>query len=111
VGRAADRLAVLGNRLRAVPPAEALLLSVLFTVAVLARYAGRGFESSDYTLFLRPWHEQLRAGGGFRAVGRPIGNYYAPYLYLLAASTYLPLSALAAAEHDRGYPALRRLLD
>ena len=48
--------------------------------------------------FLRPWKDFIRANGGFAALQHDFSNYNPPYLYLLAASSYLDpwLSALTA---------------
>ena len=52
------------------------------------------YVSSDYQIFLSQWVETLRAHGGFAALKEPIGNYNVPYLYVLAAISYLPLPDL-----------------
>ena len=52
--------------------------------------------SGDYRAFVSPWYDYLDANGGFAAVGADISNYNPPYLYLLAAVTYLPLSKIVA---------------
>src|SRR5699024_2263612 len=40
------------------------------------------------------WAATFRDSGGFAAVKLPIGNYNAPYLYFLAAISYLPIPDL-----------------
>lgn len=52
------------------------------------------YVSDDYTIFLSQWMEALRSNGGFGAIKLPIGNYNAPYLYFLAAISYLPIPDL-----------------
>lgn len=52
--------------------------------------------TQDYELFLSRWAEAFRAGGGFDAVKENIGNYNAPYLYFLAAISYLKFPDLYA---------------
>ena len=52
--------------------------------------------SGDYSAFVSPWYDYLDANGGFAAVGADISNYNPPYLYMLAAATYLPLSKIVA---------------
>jgi len=52
--------------------------------------------SGDYRAFVSGWYDYLDANGGFAAVGADISNYNPPYLYLLAAVTYLPLSKIVA---------------
>jgi Gpi18-like mannosyltransferase len=65
-------------------------------VALAVRFAVVNEVNSDYRVFLSPWYDALAAGGGFRAVGQEIGNYNPPYLYLLAAMTYLPIPKIVA---------------
>ena len=52
------------------------------------------YVSSDYEIFLSQWVQTLRDNGGFGAIKLPIGNYNAPYLYFLAAISYLPIPDL-----------------
>lgn len=52
-------------------------------------------ESEDYLTFLEPWYWHIAIQGGFHALADPgFSDYNVPYLYLLAALTYLPLPAL-----------------
>lgn len=48
------------------------------------------FVSADYTEFLHNWLNEIRSLLGFHSLGTHIGNYTAPYHYLLAAFTYIP---------------------
>lgn len=48
------------------------------------------FVSMDFSLFLDDWLNQIRSMQGFHSIGVQIGNYTAPYHYLLAAFTYVP---------------------
>ena len=75
-------------------PAAVVLITVLAAVAVRLAFVNE--VNSDYRAFLSPWYDALAAGGGFRAIGQEIGNYDPPYLYLLAAATYLPLPKIVA---------------
>ena len=52
------------------------------------------YQSADYQIFLSQWAQSFRDNGGFSAVKLPIGNYNAPYLYFLAAISYLPIPDL-----------------
>lgn len=52
------------------------------------------YVSSDYEIFLSQWLAALRENGGFSAIRLPIGNYNVPYLYFLAAISYLPIPDL-----------------
>lgn len=67
----------------------------LFVIAVtLLAFYGRTFlwpfVSGDYNECLHLWLDEIRAGQGFHSIGTQIGNYTAPYHYLMAAMTYLP---------------------
>jgi Gpi18-like mannosyltransferase len=91
-------------RAPAPPPAAStrprLLLPGVIALTAVAAVAVRllfvNEVNSDYRVFLSPWYDALANGGGFAAVGREIGNYNPPYLYLLAAATYLPLPKIVA---------------
>jgi len=48
----------------------------------------------DYQDFLSQWAAFFRENGGFAAVKYPVGNYNAPYLYFLAAISYLSVPDL-----------------
>ncbi|MFF7453617.1 hypothetical protein [Kitasatospora sp. NPDC008115] len=49
----------------------------------------------DFTFFLAHWYRTLDENGGFLALKESgFSDYNVPYLYLLAALTYLPFSAL-----------------
>ncbi len=65
------------------------LTAVLAGVLLLARLPLFSVETSDFTDFLLPWTERLRALGGFPGLGREIGNYNVPYMVLLALFSYL----------------------
>jgi Gpi18-like mannosyltransferase len=75
------------------PYAEWVLLAALASLAVLARRAGWFIKTNDTTIFMQ-WVDQMRTAGGWRGIGQQIGNYNAPFLYLLAAVIYLPGSLL-----------------
>src|SRR3954468_2508478 len=65
------------------------LVLALIALAVLARVAGGPVKTGDMNIFFQ-WYHQLQAGGGWRAAGTEIGNYNAPFLYVLALVTMLP---------------------
>lgn len=48
------------------------------------------FASADYNECLHIWVDEVRGGNGFHSIGRQIGNYTAPYHYLMALMTYFP---------------------
>src|SRR6478609_7128385 len=80
------------------PTARRVIIGLVIAVIVLAAFAVRflfiGQVSGDYRAFVSPWYDYLKTNGGFAAVGADISNYNPPYLYLLAAATYLPLSKI-----------------
>ena len=65
-------------------------------IGVLIRYALRDFESADYQGFLSIWYEQIRQGGGIRALNMQVGNYNFLYQLLIALLTYIPIEPLYA---------------
>ncbi|WP_250001665.1 glycosyltransferase 87 family protein [Actinoplanes sp. M2I2] len=76
--------------LRKSPPhAEALLIAALVVIAILARWAGFREKTNDMSIFFS-WYRELRQAGGWRGLDTEVGNYNAPFLYLLAFTTYLP---------------------
>ena len=82
------------------PTPRRLLIGSAIVAIVLAAFVVRFLfidqVSGDYRAFVSPWFDYLDANGGFAAVGADISNYNPPYLYLLAAATYLPLSKIVA---------------
>jgi Gpi18-like mannosyltransferase len=75
---------------------QALILFGVSFIALLVRVLCFPFESRDYQIFLQPWFEEIKANGGFLAIGRQIGDYLPPYIYILAALSYLPASSLVS---------------
>lgn len=71
------------------PHAEALLIAALVVLAILVRWAGWREKTNDMNIFFQ-WYHQLRHAGGWRGIGAEVGNYNAPFLYLLAFTIYLP---------------------
>ena len=62
--------------------------------AMLLRGMCMEHETLDYQNFLKGWVQFYRDNGGFRALGRSVGNYNVPYLYFLALFSYLPIRDL-----------------
>lgn len=76
---------------------EAKYFYICLTVLVLAlavRFPMLSHQTYDYQDFLSPWVQFFRENGGFRALRQPLGDYNVPYLYFLAAFSYLPISEL-----------------
>jgi len=66
----------------------------LIIAAVMARLLVFDYRTLDYENFLSQWVEYFRQYGGFKALNRSVGNYNIPYLYFLAAFSYLDISDL-----------------
>lgn len=76
------------RRLRA-RPAESFLVIALFALALLVRWEGLRESTVDIRIF-SSWYHQIVVGGHYRALDAQIGNYNAPFLYLLVVASYLP---------------------
>lgn len=63
-------------------------------LAFFLRAALLNYAADDYEIFLSQWVSTFRDNGGFAAIKLPIGNYNVPYLYFLAAISYLPIPDL-----------------
>ncbi|HEY1573893.1 MAG TPA: glycosyltransferase 87 family protein [Pseudonocardiaceae bacterium] len=75
------------------------MVAVLVAVAVCAlvvRLPMLPFRSGDYDAYVGQWYTFLARHGGFAGLRDNFANYNVPYLYLLAALTYLPIPALYA---------------
>lgn len=68
--------------------------AVLTAAALIIRAFYFDVESDDYTTFLAPWTQFFRDNGGFAALAFFPGNYNPPYMYFLAAFSYLDISEL-----------------
>lgn len=84
------------RRTTARSPFPAVALVVIAVAAIAVRLLFVDEISADYRTFLSPWYDYLSANGGFAGVGGDFSNYNPPYLYLLAALTYLPIPKLLA---------------
>lgn len=63
-------------------------------LAFVLRFICLNHVTYDYIDFLSQWVAYFRANGGFSAIADSVGNYNVPYLYFLAAISYLPISDL-----------------
>ena len=74
---------------------EQLCISLLpIGLAFFLRSTMLDYASEDYQIFLAQWAAFFRDNGGFSAIKLPVGNYNVPYLYFLAAISYIPLPDL-----------------
>ena len=74
--------------------AALFLSAALLLLAMALRALCMDHETLDYQNFLTRWVEFYRENGGFRALGRSVGNYNVPYLCFLALFSYLPVRDL-----------------
>jgi hypothetical protein len=81
------------GRVREVPGPERVILAALIGLAVLVRLVGLNHVTSDLVVFTA-WYDELWAHGGLAGLREPVGNYNAPFLYLLLIAGCLPGSTL-----------------
>lgn len=76
-------------------PATSLFLLLLpIALSLYLRIFLLDHQTHDYQTFLAQWAAFFRNNGGFAALKEPVGNYNVPYLYFLAAISYLPIPDL-----------------
>ncbi len=69
------------------------LLTFIILISLSAigiRYAVALYPARDLGVFIFPWINTIREGGGFEALANPPGNYLPSYMNLLALVSYLP---------------------
>ena len=71
-----------------------LAAAALIGAAFVLRWLFLPVETMDYQNFLTKWVTGFADNGGFAALKSPVGNYNIPYLYFLAAFSYLPVKDL-----------------
>lgn len=69
---------------------------VITLLSMLIRISLRMVVSGDALLFLLPWYDEIRDGGGMKMLGQQVGNYNMLYQTLIALFTYLPVTSLTA---------------
>lgn len=69
-------------------------IALVLILALCVRLSMFDYRSGDYNDFLGKWMAHFRASGGFLGLKDAIGDYNMPYLYFLAAFSYLPVSDL-----------------
>lgn len=72
------------------------LAFLVLALAALLRAMCLDHITYDYRDFLSQWAAFFRENGGFAAIKEPVGDYNAPYLYFMAAISYLPFPDLYA---------------
>jgi len=73
---------------------DVCVASVLLLLAFALRAVLMSHETLDYQNFLTQWVTYFKDNGGFAALASPIGNYNVPYMYFLAAFSYLDIKDL-----------------
>lgn len=76
------------------PATSVFLLALTITLSLYLRLLLLDHQTHDYQTFLAEWAAFFRNNGGFAALKEPVGNYNVPYLYFLAAISYIPIPDL-----------------
>ena len=71
-----------------------LVMLLPVAAAMLVRALMLEFMSGDYKMFLAHWVDFFRYNGGFAGIAEDLGDYNVPYLYFLAAISYLSVPDL-----------------
>lgn len=73
-----------------------LLFAIITMLGVIVRSSFMPYISDDFTSCLEKWFYTLKDNGGIFALHMNIGNYTAPYMFIMAILTYLPISPLVS---------------
>jgi Gpi18-like mannosyltransferase len=76
------------------PARRIVVIAVVVLAALAVRSVFFGYQSGDYRSYFGPWYDYIARSGGYPALKQTFSNYNVPYLYLVAALTYLPVPAL-----------------
>src|SRR5947209_4821971 len=68
--------------------------TALFAGLIRLRLFAIQFTTGDTADYFVPWLQFIQTHGRIHAVGQRIGEYFPPYYFLLALTSYLPLSLL-----------------
>lgn len=66
-----------------------MVLLLPIGAAMLIRVPCLDHLTGDYHGFLSKWYEYFKTNGGFSAIAESVGDYNVPYLYFIAAISYL----------------------
>ena len=69
---------------------------ILTVITVFIRFLVRDILSVDMNIFLLPWYNEYLEAGGFKAIGRTVGDYNYLYYLFMICMTYLPVKAMYA---------------
>lgn len=67
---------------------------ITLVLGLLVRLVFVNYESGDYLYFLSKWIDKIELSSGWERFGLDVGNYTCPYLYVLAAITFVPFNEL-----------------
>jgi Gpi18-like mannosyltransferase len=73
---------------------KTLVVAIVVLGGIAIRASFLGHQTTDYGTYFKPWYDFIVQHGGFFALKYDFANYNVPYLYLLAALTYIPVPAL-----------------
>lgn len=71
-----------------------LVVLFLMLVGVVMRMAGRSFRSPDMLYCLMPWFDQIKQGGGLRALAQQVGDYGLLYQTIISLMTYIDIPSV-----------------
>lgn len=71
-----------------------LFIIIISILAIFIRCMFFNVVSGDYKYFLSGWFNALKDNGGIFAIKNHIGNYTAPYMFILGILTYIPVKSL-----------------
>ena len=75
----------------------------VFILGTAVRFLMRDMTSLDTELYLVPWYEEIKNGGGFAMLGQQVGDYNILYQTIIAVFTCLPLHPLHAYKLFSGF--------
>ena len=87
-------LALLLLKLEKVNRDGLLLMLLPIGLGMLIRACMLDYAGTDFNGFLSNWYQVFQENGGFRAISMSVGDYNVPYLYFMAAITYIPAPSL-----------------
>lgn len=81
-------------RLEGVREDSLLVMLLPIGAAMLVRVLCLGHVTLDYEDFLHHWYVYFQENGGFQGIAGSVGDYNMPYLYFMAAISYLSVPDL-----------------
>lgn len=66
----------------------------VIALGILIRYVLREVISADGVAAYLPWFEEIKAGGGIKALSKQVGDYNMFYQFLIALMTYMPFEPI-----------------